>query len=505
MRFLSTISLWLAIGLAATQVASGALGTEVSRRQAAADEAPTGRGACIQQSGGWVCELDDSVAGVNTPIASSSAIPTTTTSALANSQSEGASTAASTSAAATPAEPSPTGLGECHAHGDHWHCEGEESHEGHDHSHEGHSHSHAGHDHSHAGHSHGPSEEYGCGLAPLEEYNLPLHIGAIFILLAASILGSLLPHVANMFQRRGGNGSANSPLLVAGKELRFILRHFGSGILLSTAFIHLLFHAFVYFNNSCIGTLQYEAASAAIAMAAVYVAFLLDFIGLRSVRRRVWQARQALLLRNRPDISSEDDKSPGTPDEVSNDSASALLDREEFKLNKWSIVSLEAGIIFHSVIIGVTLGAASGEGWVPLLIAIVFHQFCEALGLASRIAFVLERTREHSHKFLKFAMHTCFILSTSLGIAIGVGVRSSFNGNDQRTLLTIGILDSISAGILLYSSLTQILTKDFLESGEMLTCGWARCFAAIFSFTIGLLVMVSSIRLRTTNLLWKGA
>lgn len=56
----------------------------------------------------------------------------------------------------------------------------------------------------------------------------------------------------------------------------------------------------------------------------------------------------------------------------------------ENKLAKVNVLALEAGIIFHSVIIGVTIGTASGEGWVPLLIAIVFHQFCEGLGLASR-------------------------------------------------------------------------------------------------------------------------
>lgn len=43
----------------------------------------------------------------------------------------------------------------------------------------------------------------------------------------------------------------------------FLLQHFGGGIILSTAFVHLLSHAFVYFTNSCIGTLQFEATSPA--------------------------------------------------------------------------------------------------------------------------------------------------------------------------------------------------------------------------------------------------
>ena len=46
---------------------------------------------------------------------------------------------------------------------------------------------------------------------------------------------------------------------------------------------------------------------------------------------------------------------------------------------------LEAGIIFHSIMIGVTLGATGGTEWVPLLCAIVFHQFFEVSLSASAV------------------------------------------------------------------------------------------------------------------------
>ena len=39
-----------------------------------------------------------------------------------------------------------------------------------------------------------------------------------------------------------------------------------------------------------------------------------------------------------------------------------------------STIVLELGIIIHSVIIGLTLGFSSNEGFVPLFIALVFHQ-----------------------------------------------------------------------------------------------------------------------------------
>lgn len=47
---------------------------------------------------------------------------------------------------------------------------------------------------------------------------------------------------------------------------------------------------------------------------------------------------------------------------------------------------LEAGILFHSIFIGMALSVATGAGFVVLLIAISFHQTFEGLALGSRIA-----------------------------------------------------------------------------------------------------------------------
>lgn len=194
---------------------------------------PTGRGTCIPQGSGWVCELDV-IQGTASAIVS--APPATISAPTATS-----TIAAPVSTSSVP--PAPENQGACHLHGDHWHCEetGDSEHDD--------SHSHAGHgDHSHAGHSHGPSEEYGCGLAPLEEYDLPLHIGAVFILLASAIAGVAAPVLAQHIDRWVRPSTATS-VSRAASSVFFALRYFGGGIIISTAFIHLLFHAFVAFSN----------------------------------------------------------------------------------------------------------------------------------------------------------------------------------------------------------------------------------------------------------------
>lgn len=79
-------------------------------------------------------------------------------------------------------------------------------------------------------------------------------------------------------------------------------------------------------------------------------------------------------------------------------------------------------------------------------------------------------------------------LVTPFGIALGVGVRNTFQANDPSTILTIGILDSLSAGILLYGALVNLIAKDFL-TGEMLEVSNGRLGVALVSLFVGAALM----------------
>jgi len=54
-------------------------------------------------------------------------------------------------------------------------------------------------------------------------------------------------------------------------------------------------------------------------------------------------------------------------------------------------------------------------------------------------------------------MAAIYGLSTPLGIVIGIGLNGSWNDNSSSTLVTIGVLESIAAGILIYDSLVNII------------------------------------------------
>lgn len=117
---------------------------------------------------------------------------------------------------------------------------------------------------------------------------------------------------------------------------------------------------------------------------------------------------------------------------------------------------LEFGIALHSVIIGITLGTTIGTEFVSLLIALLFHQFFEGVALGGRIA-SLQFKRTSLQPWLLSAWFAC---STPLGMAIGIGIRSTYEGESVTSLIVQGVFDACSAGILLYTAMVQLMSTE---------------------------------------------
>lgn len=114
---------------------------------------------------------------------------------------------------------------------------------------------------------------------------------------------------------------------------------------------------------------------------------------------------------------------------------------------------LELGIVMHSIIIGITLGTTDSNSFQTLLIALVFHQFFEGIALGTRI-------NDLQYKSWKkpILMGILFICMTPIGVAIGIGIRSSLN--PPAAILAQAILDSLSAGILLYNAYVSLMSIE---------------------------------------------
>lgn len=308
------------------------------------------------------------------------------------------------------------------------------------------------------------------------DYNTGLRIGLIFVILLTSGFAVFAPMLIEKFSKV----SLNSILFT-------ILKQFGTGIIISTAFVHLLTHAEMQFANECLGELIYEGTTTAIAMAGVFLSFLVEYIGNRLVSRRnagiATAADSEHFSESSPKGSTHSPAAPVAPDTT----IAALGHAHSNNMHPdthFSVAVMESGIVFHSILIGITLNVTPNSYFTTLFIVILFHQMFEGLALGTRIAALKSST-----SFLtKVLMAGVFTLITPIGMAIGVGVLQHFNGNDPATIVSIGTLDALSAGILLWVGLVEMLAHDWMW-GDMARAGWMKGLVGGFSLVAGLVLM----------------
>lgn len=56
-----------------------------------------------------------------------------------------------------------------------------------------------------------------------------------------------------------------------------------------------------------------------------------------------------------------------------------------------------------------------------------------------------------------------FSLTTPTGIGIGIGISNMYNEYSPTALIVEGVLNSASAGILIYMALVDLLASDFMN------------------------------------------
>lgn len=136
---------------------------------------------------------------------------------------------------------------------------------------------------------------------------------------------------------------------------------------------------------------------------------------------------------------------------------------ETYAAQLTAVFILEFGVIFHSIFVGLTL-AVAGDEFITLYIVLVFHQTFEGLGLGARLA---EVPWPRSKRWTPYLLGLGYGISTPIAIAVGLGVRTTFAPGSQTTLIVNGVFDSISAGILIYTGLVELMAHEFMFSPYM--------------------------------------
>ncbi|KAE8152097.1 Zinc/iron permease [Aspergillus avenaceus] len=279
---------------------------------------------------------------------------------------------------------------------------------------------------------------------------LGARISAIFVILIVSTAVTFFPVMAKRMPR------LHIPLYVY-----LFARYFGAGVIVATAFIHLLDPAYSEIgSNSCVGMTGHWGDYAwcpAIVLVSLMGIFLLDFGAERYVEVKYGICREDPEPTMTSTASSVAQQPKSKEMELESQSENDSVMERSFKQQIAAFLILEFGVIFHSVIIGLNLGV-TGEEFSTLYPVLVFHQSFEGLGIGARMSAIPFK----KGSWLPWILCTLYGLTTPISIAIGLGVRTTYNSGSFTANVVSGVLDAISAGILIYTGLVELLARDFL-------------------------------------------
>lgn len=373
------------------------------------------------------------------------------------------------------------------------------------------------------------------------EYSLLLHLGAVFLLFVCSLLGISLPLCRQV----------SSALFRSPNTLLFA-RAFGTGIVLSTGFVHLLGHAYEHINLVDLPGFRSGFIGLASLCGAIFVQFV-EFVTTRAIEDKKlgldensteesrpickhtydWKnsnennvgikvvgsvsgslpseeglvepthlvVKESSSMKKNESISSTENLGSSHVNDVfehchsrSNHSHAGYIDHVLVHSSHFSdrhivIIVLEFGIAFHSFMIGTGLGVVEDKEFAAFFVTLCFHQFFEGLALGSVI---VQDLNILSWRFI-IVSGTVFSTMTPLGTLFGIILEclgiSFFSSN-----LFQGLTDAISAGVLIYTGLVELLTYQFTSSLEFRKGRLSVVFISylFLLFGVSIIIMISS-------------
>jgi zinc transporter 1/2/3 len=146
---------------------------------------------------------------------------------------------------------------------------------------------------------------------------------------------------------------------------------------------------------------------------------------------------------------------------------------------------MEIGCVFHSVIIGISIGVLTNTSLLVTLAAVmVFHQALEGVALGS----VLALTQLSMLK--KLSMAAVFALCMPFGIAVGLAVAGAHDADSVPWLIAQGVLNGVSGGMLLYVSLYSLLAEEFSKTDLIYRPGVAALLAVAVLLGVGAMAVI---------------
>ncbi|XP_062231641.1 zinc transporter 5-like [Phragmites australis] len=283
---------------------------------------------------------------------------------------------------------------------------------------------------------------------------LRLKIIAIFCILAGGAAGAAVPSLGHRF-----------PALRPDTDLFLAVKAFAGGVILATGLVHILPAAFDALGSPCLvrGPWQKFPFAGMIAMLAAIATLMVDTVATGYFRRTIARKAAAVVDETPEPGHCEGDLEASDAHDGHAHGMFVLAPAPTAgdDLVRHRVISqvLELGVVVHSLIIGMSLGASDFPSTVrPLVPALTFHQLFEGIGLGGCIVQAKFRLKS------VVAMALFFSLTTPVGIAIGIAISSVYDETSPTALVVQGFLEAAAAGILVYMALVDILAEDFMSA-----------------------------------------
>ncbi|CAL9048837.1 unnamed protein product [Musa banksii] len=282
-----------------------------------------------------------------------------------------------------------------------------------------------------------------------------LKLVAIASILTAGAVGVLIPIL----------GRAVSALRPE-NDMFFVIKAFAAGVILATGLIHILPAAFQSLTSPCLDEHPWQdfPVTGFVVMSSALGTMMIDSFATSYYKRSHFsKARPVEEDDEAGQGSSGDHAHVDTHRSHGHAHASAAAATEAASLSeriRQQVISqvLELGILVHSVIIGISLGASQSPSTIrPLVGALSFHQFFEGIGLGGCIVQANFRAKS------SMMMAVFFSLTAPIGIAVGTAISFVYDETSSMALIVEGVFNAASAGILVYMSLVDLLAADFMN------------------------------------------
>ncbi|GMF13206.1 unnamed protein product [Phytophthora lilii] len=215
------------------------------------------------------------------------------------------------------------------------------------------------------------SEERCCGCVSEfsdQDYDMSMHVGATFIIFAVSLAGSFLPVAAQKIPRC----STSSMIMAA-------ISAFAYGVVLATGLIHMVNEGIEKLSDECLGAIveDYGCIGLAVVLVTMVLMHLIECegvelygsegSGLHSHHHGTHDAAITVTTRQNSVVTPHFTGIPYHQKDLEKPA-------HNFR-RKLATMIFEAGVAFHSVVIGLDLGISAGPEFKTLMTALCFHQF----------------------------------------------------------------------------------------------------------------------------------